>query len=163
MVFDVDGTMTDGGVYLGEGVELKRFNVADGLGMKLLMRSGLEVAMITARKSAAVETRAAEIGIAHLYQGQERKVACLEKLAEKIGVQKAEIAVMGDDLPDLALFARCGVKLSVANGAPELRAAADWVSARPGGHGAVREAAELILKARGWWETIIDEMGGDPA
>ena len=121
------------------------------------------MAIITGRSSRIVERRATELGIKHVIQGREDKLQALKGLLSELELDLSVVAYMGDDLPELALFARCGVKLAVADGAPELRAAADWVSARPGGHGAVREAAELILKARGSWERIVDEMGADQA
>lgn len=140
--------MTDGSiVFLGDR-EIKRFDVKDGLGIRLLLDTEIEVAMITSRSSRAVARRAKELGVHHLFQGVTDKKICVRRLASILKIARSEIAAMGDDLPDLEMFAECGVKLAVADAAPEVRSAADWISSHPGGHGAVREAAELILKAR---------------
>lgn len=155
LVLDVDGTLTDGTIYLGEKEELKGFHIADGLGIKLLMKAGVEVAIVTGRRSEAVARRARELGVHLLFQNQGDKAACVRRLAKRLELKAPAIAALGDDLPDLPVFAQCGVRIAVADAAAELRAASDLVTSRPGGRGAAREAAELILKARGEWDAIV--------
>lgn len=157
-IVDVDGTLTDGSINLSANDETKRFHIADGLGLKLLMNAGVQVAILTGRSSAAVDRRAAELGVNLVVQDQPDKGAAARKLIEDTGIESAAVAAMGDDLPDLAVFDQCGVRLAVADAAPELRAEADWVSSRPGGHAAVREAAELILKAKGAWDDLVEAL-----
>jgi 3-deoxy-D-manno-octulosonate 8-phosphate phosphatase (KDO 8-P phosphatase) len=150
LVLDVDGVLSDGRIYYGsDGEELKAFNIKDGLGIKLLQRDGVTVAIITGRNSPVVTRRAAELGIEHLVQGREDKAAALAELCRDLDLQLSECAYMGDDLPDLAAIRAAGLGMSVADGVERVRSAADWVSTRPGGHGAVREACEFILSARG--------------
>lgn len=158
VVFDVDGTLTDGTVWLGEKEELKGFHIADGLGLKLLMRAGVEVAFITGRRSGAVTRRAAELGVTHLFQKADDKTRCVEILKRRLGLDTAAVAAVGDDLPDFQLFRACGVNFAVADAAPELRAAADLVTSRPGGRGAARDVAELILQARGEWNATVERF-----
>ncbi len=148
VAFDVDGTLTDGSIILGAREEYKVFNIRDGLGIRLLLEAGIEVAFITARKSKAVTRRAKELRVRHVIQSAGDKAAALRKLAKKLKLKTDQIAAMGDDLPDLAMFSECGLRLAVADAAEEILDAADWISSKPGGHGAVREAAEMILKAR---------------
>jgi 3-deoxy-D-manno-octulosonate 8-phosphate phosphatase (KDO 8-P phosphatase) len=149
MAFDVDGVLTDGALYLADsGEELKRFHTLDGLGLKLLAGAGVELALITGRTSRAAAKRAAELGIAELFQGVEDKLAVLEGLRARRGLGLEACGYMGDDLPDLPLLARCGFAATVP-GAPEaVRARAHYVSALPGGGGAVREVCEVILAAQ---------------
>lgn len=161
LILDVDGTMTDGTVWLGEREELKGFNIADGLGIKLLQRAGVEVAVITGRESAAVTRRCTELGIAHALQGQGDKGAAAAALRDELGLRPDEVASMGDDLPDLAVFRECGVNFAVADAAAELRDAADCTTSRAGGHGAVREVAEIILKAQNKWDAAVAKFGGE--
>lgn len=150
---DVDGTLTDGRIVIGARGELaKFFSVHDGQGMRLLMDSGIHVAIITARKSKIVQTRAKELGIAHVMQGVRDKATALKGLAEQYGLSATQVAFMGDDLPDLPAMRFSGLSASVANGAEEVVAAAHWVSARNGGDGAVRQLCEFILKSQGLWE-----------
>lgn len=156
LILDVDGTLTDGTVWLGEKEELKGFNIADGLGIKLLMRAGVDVAIITGRSSEAVARRARELGIMHLFQKIDDKARCVEVLMRRLALDASAVAAVGDDLPDFPVFNKCGLTFAVADAAPELRAAADVVTEKPGGRGAVREVAELILKARGEWTAAVD-------
>lgn len=159
LALDVDGVLTDGRItYSASGEELKSFNIKDGLGIKLLQRSGMEVAIITGRRSPMVERRAAELGIETIVQGREDKLLALRELCEARGLTLAECAYMGDDLPDLAAIRAAGVGLSVADGAAAARAAADWVSSRAGGSGAVREACEALLDARGQRRSLEGEF-----
>jgi 3-deoxy-D-manno-octulosonate 8-phosphate phosphatase (KDO 8-P phosphatase) len=150
LALDVDGVLTDGRItYSATGEELKSFDIKDGLGIKLLQRAGVEVAIITGRRSAMVERRAAELGIETIVQGREDKLRALQELCEERGHTLAQCAYMGDDLPDLGAVKAAGIGLSVADGAAAVRAVADWVSRREGGRGAVREACEALLEARG--------------
>lgn len=150
LVLDVDGVLTDGGLYYGDdGMAMKRFNVQDGFGIKLAQSVGLEVGVITGLNQKPVEARVRELGITHYYPGKHRKVPLFEEMCEKVGIDPSEAAFMGDDWIDVGAMRRAGLALSVPNGMPEVIAEADWVSARPGGHGAVRDAIGFILEAQG--------------
>ena len=150
LALDVDGVLTDGRIYYGNnGEELKAFNIKDGLGIKLLQRAGVTVAIITGRESAIVTRRATELGISDVIQGREDKLQALEGLCERLGLGLIECAYMGDDLPDLGAIKSAGLGLSVADAADPVREAAHWCSCRNGGDGAVREACEFILQAKG--------------
>ncbi|MDD2663482.1 MAG: HAD-IIIA family hydrolase [Dechloromonas sp.] len=150
IAFDIDGVMTDGGLtYTDDGHELKTFNVQDGLGIKLLQKAGIEVAIITGRKSGVVAARARDLGIEHVHQGVADKRATLAALLERLGVQWPECAFMGDDLIDLPAMTRCGLAIAPANARPVVKEIAHTVTEAGGGRGAVREAAELILEAQG--------------
>jgi 3-deoxy-D-manno-octulosonate 8-phosphate phosphatase (KDO 8-P phosphatase) len=151
-VLDVDGVLTDGRLLYGPGgEEEKRFHVHDGLALVAARRAGLEVAVVSGRASAAVTRRMAELGVQHVHQGVEDKAALLARLRVDLGLTPGQVAVMGDDLPDLSLMRQAGLALAPADAVAEVRAAARWVSGRPGGHGAVREAVEMLLRARGAW------------
>ncbi|MBE0627212.1 MAG: phenylphosphate carboxylase subunit delta [Burkholderiales bacterium] len=156
MIFDVDGVMTDGMLYYSErGEELKAFNIQDGLGMKMLRQNGVEIALITARSSRAVELRAANLGIAHLYQGVEDKRGSYAALLAQLGLAAAQSGYMGDDLPDLPLITRCGFAATVPSAPQALKQRAHYVTRAQGGQGAVREVCELILRAQGALERAI--------
>lgn len=156
MIFDVDGVLTDGTLYYSErGEEMKAFNVRDGQGIKMLQQCGVEVALITARRSRAVELRAANLGIAHLYQGAEDKHQAYARLLGQLGLAAAQSGHMGDDLPDLPLFTRCGFAATVPAAPAALTSRAHYVTRAPGGHGAVREVCEFILHAQGALERAI--------
>lgn len=162
--FDVDGVLTDGRLsYLADGSEAKSFHVHDGLGLKLLRRAGIAVAWITARNSPVVAHRAAELGIDHLQQGETDKIARLRSLAAARGLDLREVAYMGDDLPDLACLARVGLAIAPANAHPWVRDRVHWRTRLEGGRGAVREACDLILAARGEDRRIIADALGDDA
>ncbi len=149
-VFDVDGVLTDGKLwYTADGHELKAFHVHDGLGLKRLLANGIEVAVITARLSHAVAERMAELGVAHVYQDQQHKRACLEQLLGALDLSPGEVAYTGDDLPDLAPMQTVGLSIAVANAHPWLRERAHWRTRLAGGRGAVREVCDLILAAQG--------------
>lgn len=155
LALDVDGVLTDGRIYYGnEGEELKAFNIKDGLGIKMLQRAGISVAIITGRQSNIVNRRASELGISHVIQGREDKHTALIELCERSGITLSECGYMGDDLPDLKAIVCAGLGLTVADASSAVADAADWRSALPGGHGAVREACEFILKARGQLATL---------
>jgi 3-deoxy-D-manno-octulosonate 8-phosphate phosphatase (KDO 8-P phosphatase) len=148
-LFDVDGVMTDGTVYLGaQGESFKAFNILDGHGLKMLQAAGIATAIISGRSSAAVERRAAELDIAHVVQGCSDKVAAFEALRAQVGIEAAACSFMGDDLPDLAVMRLCGLAVAVANAVEPVRQAAHYVTRASGGSGAVREFCDLVLAAR---------------
>jgi len=148
-VFDVDGVMTDGRLYLGpDGTELKVVHVHDGLGLQRLQAAGVAAAVISKRRSPAMAERFEHLGLTRVQLGVDDKGAAFAELLEAVGVAADDTAVMGDDLPDLPLMRQAGLALAVANAVPEVRTQADWVSAKSGGDGAVREACELIIAAR---------------
>jgi 3-deoxy-D-manno-octulosonate 8-phosphate phosphatase (KDO 8-P phosphatase) len=149
-VFDVDGVLTDGKLwYTADGHELKAFNVHDGLGLKRLLANGVEVAVITARLSHIVTERMAELGVAHVYQDQSDKLACLHQLLHALRLDAEQIAYSGDDLPDLAPMQVAGLSIAVANAHPWVRERAHWRTRLGGGCGAAREVCDLILGAQG--------------
>ncbi len=157
---DVDGVLTDNGVYLGVAadhpVEFKRFHIQDGLGMRLLQTAGILVAWVSGRESAATSLRARELRIDELIQDpQARKLQAFEALLDRRRLGWEECAFVGDDLADLPLLSRVGLPIAVANAVSEVRAAARVVTTAAGGHGAVREVAELLLKARGEWQELV--------
>ena len=156
-IFDVDGVLTDAGLFrTDDGQEIKRFNSRDGLGLRLLQNSGVQLAIITGRNSRVVEHRAAELGISHLYQGCKQKAPAFLEICDKLSVSAEEAAYMGDDLIDLPILTRCGLALAVADGHPEVVSRAHWVSQFGGGKGAAREACELIMKQQGTWQAALD-------
>ena len=163
VVLDVDGVLTDGGLYIGstrggEAVELKRFDVQDGIGVRMLDNAGIHVAIVSGRVSVATDLRAAELGIEDVYQDAgARKMPVLEKLLAARGVGWGEVALLGDDLADLPVLRRVGLAATVANGVLEVRRVATWQSSREGGRGAVREFAEALLRARGQWDGLVEE------
>lgn len=159
IVSDVDGVWTDGSiVYLGEQREIKAFNVRDGLAVKLAQRVGLVVALITSRRSPALERRARELGITELRQGAVSKLEETERVAAKLGVSLDQILYAGDDLPDLAPMTRVGISAAPADAAPEVLAAATWKLEAGGGRGAFRELVERLLRERGDWDPLIQEF-----
>ncbi|MGA1304467.1 MAG: KdsC family phosphatase [Cyanobium sp.] len=152
LVLDVDGVLTDGGLWTTENGEvLKRFDVRDGLGIRLLQQAGLEVAWLSGGKSGATEQRARYLGISHVLTGVRDKPAALAALQAQLGVNREESAFVGDDLNDLAVRPAIGLLVCTADAVLPLRQRADWVLDRNGGHGAVRRLAEEILRARGEW------------
>jgi 3-deoxy-D-manno-octulosonate 8-phosphate phosphatase (KDO 8-P phosphatase) len=156
MGFDVDGVLTDGTLYYaGDGTELKAFSVLDGLGLKLLGEAGVELALVSGRRSAAVAARAAELGIGGLHQDVDDKLALFERLRAARGLAPAACGFMGDDLPDLPVLVRCGFAATVP-GAPEaVRSRVHYVTRAAGGRGAAREVCELILRAKGALDTAL--------
>jgi 3-deoxy-D-manno-octulosonate 8-phosphate phosphatase (KDO 8-P phosphatase) len=150
VAFDVDGVLTDGGLYLSDsGEEFKRFNSLDGHGLKMLKASGLELAIITGRTSKCVEMRAKNLGIARLYQGVENKLAVMQSLLADLKLAPEAAAFMGDDVVDLPVMRRVGLALSVPAAPQIVRDHAHYVSRREAGHGAVRDICELILDTQG--------------
>jgi len=157
LVLDVDGVMTDGGIYLGAGgFEMKRFDVADGAGIKYWQRVGKTTAIVTGRSSEAAAARAAELGIVLIRQGAKQKLPAYESILAETGLSDEQVAVMGDDLPDLPLMHRCGLSIAPANAVAEVLAAAGFRTRAAGGAGAVREAVEAVLKVQGLWETVLE-------
>lgn len=158
LALDVDGVLTDGGVLFDDaGGEMKRFHIHDGLGIVLAGLAGLPVAWITGRRSPIVERRAKELKVTHLLQGVRDKAVALREIVEALGIGMDNIACMGDDLNDLPMLRLAAVAIAPANAvSPEVRAAVHWVTPREGGSGAVRDAIELILRARGDWNTVLD-------
>lgn len=166
VVLDVDGTLTDGGIYIGVGsgngseapIELKRFHVEDGIAVRMMRKAGLEVAIVSGRMSSATALRAAELGIPDVHQDHNaHKMPAMKQLMAAKEVEWEEVAIIGDDLADLPLMRKAGLPATVANGVPEIRRAAVWQSVRRGGQGAVREFAEALLRARGQWDELVDE------
>jgi 3-deoxy-D-manno-octulosonate 8-phosphate phosphatase (KDO 8-P phosphatase) len=149
VVFDVDGVMTDGRLYLGpEGSEFKTMHVRDGLGLKRLQAMGITPAVISGRPSRPVEDRLLALGLQYIYMAVDDKRPAFSELCETLGVAPTAAAVMGDDLPDLQIMETAGLALAVSDAVDEVLAAADWVSQRAGGHGAVREACDMLISAR---------------
>ena len=150
--FDVDGVLTDGLLYYcDDGREIKAFNVQDGAALKLLQEHGIAIAILTGRSSPMVTRRAEELGIRHVYQGLADKRVALDAICAELALEPREIAHVGDDLPDIAIFDAVGLAISVPNGHPGARARADHVTATHGGHGVAREVCELVLRAQSRW------------
>ncbi len=158
LILDVDGVLTDGGIILdNEGNELKSFHVRDGHGIKLLIRKGVDVAIITGRHSRVVERRAHELGVKEIHQKCFNKVIAYEEIKGKFALQDEEIAYIGDDVVDIPLLRRVGLPVTVADASEDVRAFSMIVTKNRGGRGAVREITDLILKAKGFWEGIIND------
>lgn len=155
---DVDGVLTDGTVTMGGGEEFKRFHIQDGLGLRLLQHTGIRVGWISARPSAATAQRAADLKVDFLHQSEESKVTAVEAILGKAGVTWAEVCYVGDDVVDLGALRRAGVAVAVANAIAEAKALAHHVTLAPGGNGAVREVADMILRAQGRWAGIIGKF-----
>ena len=155
IILDVDGVLTDGGLWYGPSGESKLFNVRDGHGVVLARLAGLKVALLTGRASEAVRRRAAELKIDQLREGVIRKGEALAELLASLGVSAGEVCYAGDDLVDLPVLRQVGFPATVADAVPEVRDAAAWVSSARGGHGAARELIEFILKAKGLWADIV--------
>lgn len=175
LAMDVDGVLTDGRILWSAGgcelIETKAFDVKDGLGISLARADGIRIAWITGRASALVAQRARELHVERLLERVRDKGAALISLGAEWGIAAPETAFIGDDLNDLLAFRCAGLRIAVADGAKEVRAAADWVTTAPGGRGAVREVVEALLQARGAWETaqerfltaLVDPLAGfDP-
>jgi 3-deoxy-D-manno-octulosonate 8-phosphate phosphatase (KDO 8-P phosphatase) len=158
---DVDGVMTDGGIYLGatdgRSVELKRYEIQDGLGIHLMQRAGLRVVIVTGRVSESVRLRALELDVEDVAQdSRARKLPAFLAMLDRHGIRPSEAAFLGDDFPDLAVLRLVGLPVAVGNAVPEIRAACKLQLTRSGGAGAVREFAELLLAARGEWTQVTE-------
>ena len=163
LVFDVDGVLTDGGLYYGpDGEAFKRFNVKDGHGIVMSRLVGLPSAILTARKSGQVEKRGAELGMVAVLQGHRDKNAGLTELVTTLGVPEDALAYIGDDTNDLGPLSRVGLAACPADAVAEVRRVAHFVTRANGGHGAARELCELVLRARGLWEEALGHMGAPP-
>ncbi len=161
LVLDVDGVLTDGSiVYSDTGAEIKAFHVRDGSGLKLWTRLGKKAAIVTGRRSVIVERRAAELGIEPVIQGAENKRTAFEKVLALAGLAADRVCAMGDDLPDLPVLRACGFAAVVADACDEAKAEADYVTEASGGRGAVREVIEVILRAQGRWQEIVEQYRG---
>ncbi|MGA9575773.1 MAG: 3-deoxy-manno-octulosonate-8-phosphatase KdsC [Lysobacterales bacterium] len=159
LVLDVDGVLTDGKLYFDHaGNEMKAFNTRDGMGMKALQRAGIEVAVITGRRSAAVKHRMDQLGIRHVYQGREDKLDAFLELLEITGLDARQICFAGDDWIDLPVLLRAGLAVSVADAEEHVKERVHWVTRRNGGDGAVREICNLILAAQEKDQIILDEI-----
>ena len=157
LLLDVDGVLTDGRIIIDDrGVESKHFHVRDGQGISLLMRAGIEVGFITARSSRAVSRRAKELGVRLVHQGVKDKLQTYNDVKRGRGLADEQIAYVGDDIIDLAILRQAGLAVLVADGCPELTFAVDFITDAAGGNGAVREVAELLLKAQGKWPSLTD-------
>ena len=157
-IFDVDGVMTDGTLFLADsGEEIKGYNVLDGHGLKMLKQTGVELAIITSRSSRSVERRAQNLEIRHLYQGSQDKLATFTSLLETLGMKETEACYMGDDLIDLPVMRRVGLAVSVPAAPALVKKHAHYVTRAMGGHGAVRECCEMIMTAQGTLDTLLGE------
>jgi 3-deoxy-D-manno-octulosonate 8-phosphate phosphatase (KDO 8-P phosphatase) len=154
---DVDGVLTDGSVFIGGAREIKRFNIRDGLGLVFLRRAGFQVGWVSARPSAVTKLRAAELKIDFLVQQNDRisKTGVVENLLRRIKLNWDAVCFVGDDVVDLGPLKRAGFAVAVGDARPEVKAAAHFVTGAPGGSGAVREVAEMLLKAQGKWDAIV--------
>lgn len=162
VLMDVDGTMTDGSVTLlsqsdGTALEIKTFDAHDGQGLTLAQTAGLRTGCITGRESAALLRRAHEMKMEFIYMKQPVKMPAYEEIVQKAGVSDPAVAFIGDDLPDIPLLRRVGLAVAVGDAVPEVKEAAHYTTKALAGHGAVREAIELILKSKGIWEAMIDK------
>ena len=162
LLMDVDGTMTDGGVLLlsqadGTALEIKKFDAHDGQGLTLAHTAGLRTGCITGRESPALLRRAQEMKMEFVYMKQPTKIPAYEEILSKAGVPDSAVAYVGDDLPDLTVMRRVGLAVAVGDAVPEVKKAAHYVTKSAAGHGAIRDAVELILKSKGIWEEMIDK------
>ena len=159
LVLDVDGVLTDGKLYFDHnGNELKAFNTRDGMGIKALQQSGIEVAVITGRTSEAVTQRMTQLGVQHVYQGREDKLSAFLHLLKETGLDAHQICFAGDDWIDLPVLLRAGLAVSVADAEDHVKDRAHWITQRNGGDGAVREICNLILKAQDKEQAILDNI-----
>jgi len=156
MIFDVDGVLTDGRLWYGSaGGELKAFHAFDGHGMKMLAAAGVACALLSGRKSKAVAVRARELGIKHVLQGIDEKLAAFDGLLKKTKLQRAQAGFMGDELVDLPVLTRCGFACAPGEAPQEVRSRVHYVAAAPAGRGAVREVCELVMRAQGSLERAV--------
>lgn len=161
VAMDVDGVLTEGGIYLGavggKELEFKRYDIQDGMGLQLLKMAGIRAAILTGRESESVRLRARELGIEECLQDREaRKLPAFRALCQRHGIALEDAAFIGDDFPDLGVLRVVGLPVAVGNAVAEVKAACDVRLTRGGGQGAVREFVELLLKARGEWEDLVD-------
>ena len=158
LILDVDGVLTDGKIiYTDSGEEIKRFDAKDGHGLKLLMRSGIGVALLTGRKSKAIVHRARDLGIEHVYQKAIDKSAVYSKILTKSTLLDKNVAFVGDDLVDIPVLKKVGFSAAVPDAVPEVKEIVDYVTSKNGGEGAVREICELLLKAQNKWKKVTEK------
>jgi 3-deoxy-D-manno-octulosonate 8-phosphate phosphatase (KDO 8-P phosphatase) len=158
-IFDVDGVLTDGGLFIGEhGEVFKAFNTLDGHGLKLLAAGGIQPLVVTGRDSAAVRRRVADLGLQHAVYGAHDKGAAADALLAQLGLAWSEVAAIGDDWPDLPLLTRAAFACAPSNAHAEVRAVAHHVTAASGGHGAAREFCDLLLMAAGRYATLLQQQ-----
>jgi 3-deoxy-D-manno-octulosonate 8-phosphate phosphatase (KDO 8-P phosphatase) len=159
LVLDVDGVLTDGRLYYADdGVELKAFNIQDGLGLRMLSASGVTIAIISGRRSTALERRAQNLGVVHVFQDVNDKLSVFQALLTRLSLDARAAAAIGDDLPDLPVLRRCELAVSVPDAPAVVRDHVHYVTQRRGGHGAVRELCELIMTAQGNLEARLQEF-----
>lgn len=160
LITDLDGVLTNGNLYYSpEGEHHKGFSVQDGLGLKLLQKSGIEIAVITASNTPIVSHRLESLKIEHVYQGQINKLEAFDDVLSKLSLTDADVAYVGDDWPDLPLIRRAHFGVTVANGIDQVKAEADWVTTKSGGAGAMRELCDLILTAQGTYAKVLESYG----
>ncbi|MCP4697638.1 MAG: 3-deoxy-manno-octulosonate-8-phosphatase KdsC [Gammaproteobacteria bacterium] len=163
LVFDVDGVLTDGSLFIGEdGREYKAFHARDGLGIKLLQATGIEIGIITGMTSGAVEHRMAALGIKHVFQGKLAKQAAFKELCQCLNLEPRQAAFVGDDVIDLPALMQAGLRIAVADAHPLVLRHADWHTQHLGGHGAARDVCELIMQAQGTWREQLRQFGVEP-
>jgi 3-deoxy-D-manno-octulosonate 8-phosphate phosphatase (KDO 8-P phosphatase) len=156
VAFDVDGVLTDGGLYIGDnGVEYKAFYSRDGHGMRMLLDSGVQIGVITGRRSQLVADRMVSLGVEHIYQGCREKGPGFESLLRDTGLKSGQVAFVGDDVMDLPAMSRAGLAIAVADAHPLVIERAHWKTQSPGGRGAVREVCELVMRAKGSLERVL--------
>ncbi len=159
LLLDVDGVLTDGALYYGEEAEvLKKFDVKDGLGIKLAQAGGITVGIISGRQSDALRRRASDLDIEVLFMGQIKKLTAYQQIKQNLFLKDEQIAFLGDDLNDLKIMQQVGLRLAVKDSCEEIKNAADYVTRKAGGKGAVREVVELLLKQQGKWEEILSNL-----
>ena len=157
LLLDADGTLTDGGMFVhGLGSESKRFSVRDGFGLRAWMSTGRDVVVVTGRGDLSLRHRLADLGVTRVVSSSGPKGEVVDRWLAESGVEPGTVAAMGDDIPDLPMLRRVGYPMAVADAAPEVKAVARWVSAAVGGHGAVREAVEHLLRAAGEWQQVVE-------
>jgi 3-deoxy-D-manno-octulosonate 8-phosphate phosphatase (KDO 8-P phosphatase) len=162
VILDVDGVLTDAGVYMGtdgagEVVELKRFDIQDGLGIQLMGAAGIKVALVSGRVSRATEARARELGLEECHQeAGARKLPVVREIMGRMALDWSQVAMMGDDLPDLPVLRKVGLPVAVGNAVREVRQVATWTTRREGGRGAVREFSRVLLETRGEWDDLVE-------
>lgn len=157
LILDVDGVLTDGRLFFdNQGIEYKAFHAQDGHGIKLLRQTGVEVAVISGRKSNSVAIRMKNLGIEHVYQGHENKTAAFAEIIEKMAIAPEQAAHVGDDLLDLPIMRRVGLSIAVQDANPVVKNYADWCTTRGGGQGAVREVCDFIMQAQGHFDEIVN-------
>ena len=154
---DVDGVLTDGAVYMGEGVESKRFNIRDGLGLKFLQLHGIKVGWVSRRPSRATQQRAEDLKIDFLVQHNGGKIEGVEGILRQTGMDWPDVCYVGDDVVDIGVLNRVGLAVVPGDGTEDTKKSADYVTKAPGGNGAIREIAEMILKAQNKWKLVIAE------